>query len=138
MNKHGVVFINGKKQKDLENMQYKYIIRTKGRSLNPTKMQKFGVSNEDLNASRINNDEYILPLTMEVMNKVKKFKSVVSVTRMENTSGVYAPYIYPHSENYKWNEDNFGPLYIPKKGATVTIVLLCQNHTLPCKSASRP
>ncbi|RAJ05064.1 signal peptidase I [Chitinophaga skermanii] len=30
--------------------------------------------------------------------------------------------VFPHdTANYKWNLDNFGPLYIPKKGATVTL-----------------
>jgi len=29
--------------------------------------------------------------------------------------------IFPHDPRYKWNEDNFGPLWIPKKGATVTL-----------------
>ena len=31
--------------------------------------------------------------------------------------------IFPFSSNYKWTEDNFGPLWIPKKGETVEINL---------------
>ncbi len=30
---------------------------------------------------------------------------------------------FPHSPLYSWNFDNFGPIYIPKKGATVNINL---------------
>ena len=30
-------------------------------------------------------------------------------------------YIFPFKASYKWNEDNFGPLYIPKAGTTIEI-----------------
>jgi signal peptidase I len=36
-------------------------------------------------------------------------------------AGEYAPYIFPHDPGYRWNEDNFGPLWLPSKGATVKI-----------------
>ena len=36
-------------------------------------------------------------------------------------SGVYDPRIFPHSPNYTWNVDNFGPLVIPKAGMTINI-----------------
>lgn len=29
--------------------------------------------------------------------------------------------IFPHDSRYKWSVDNFGPLYIPKKGETLAI-----------------
>ena len=29
--------------------------------------------------------------------------------------------VFPHSPNFKWNRDNFGPLVIPKKGVTVNL-----------------
>jgi len=33
--------------------------------------------------------------------------------------GFYEGHIYPFSTFYKWNTDNFGPIYIPKAGATI-------------------
>jgi signal peptidase I len=29
--------------------------------------------------------------------------------------------VFPHSNNFKWNRDNFGPMWIPKQGATVKL-----------------
>ena len=29
--------------------------------------------------------------------------------------------LFPHDPNYNWSVDNFGPLWIPKKGATITL-----------------
>ena len=31
--------------------------------------------------------------------------------------------VFPHSPNFKWNRDNYGPLVIPKKGMTVKLTL---------------
>jgi signal peptidase I len=42
---------------------------------------------------------------------------------MNKPLGVYADYIFPHNPYYPWNEDNFGPLWMPKKGATVKLTL---------------
>jgi signal peptidase I len=35
--------------------------------------------------------------------------------------------VFPHSSLYSWTSDNFGPIWIPKKGATVALTL----ETLP-------
>ncbi|MBN2862095.1 MAG: signal peptidase I, partial [Bacteroidales bacterium] len=35
--------------------------------------------------------------------------------------GEYNYNIFPYDESLKWNEDNFGPLWIPEKGATVKL-----------------
>lgn len=39
-----------------------------------------------------------------------------------NGSGHKLPY-FPNDPQYDWSEDNFGPIYIPKKGATVKLDL---------------
>ena len=47
---------------------------------------------------------------------------MVSVKKQIIPAGNADVYIFPHSpEAYPWNVDNFGPLYIPKKGATVDL-----------------
>ena len=42
---------------------------------------------------------------------------------VDNTckKGEYADYIFPHNPKYAWNEDFFGPLYIPKKGVSINL-----------------
>ena len=67
---------------------------------------------------------YELPLTKENVENLKNFPAVTSITKYENTntnmSGIS---IFPFSPEYSWNEDNFGPLYVPEKGATVLLNL---------------
>ena len=35
--------------------------------------------------------------------------------------GEFAPHIFPYNPVYGWNEDNFGPIWIPSRGATVKL-----------------
>ncbi len=117
----GVVYVNGKKQKLLEKLQYLYRINTNGKSLNSLKMLKLGISSEDMRNSRFPNGDYHLPLTEEAVKQIEKFKSVSSVVKTTFPAGNNEIRIFPHSKYYNWSMDNYGPLYIPQKGVTVKL-----------------
>ena len=109
------LYVNGEKAEDSKGMQYKYIIKT-NRPLDLAKLHDMGVSYEDL---RMNyGDVYIVPLTVEMLKKVKALPNVISVTRERSSEQVF-----PYSSDYPWTRDDFGPLPIPKKGETVTLTL---------------
>jgi signal peptidase I len=57
-------------------------------------------------------------LTQEEVDRLKKYPLAVSVTKIN-----HAPdnAIFPHVEKLQWSQDNFGPIYIPKAGATVKL-----------------
>ena len=115
----GQLFVNGEKADDIEEMQYKYTIITNGTPLNTLKLQDMGIALDDISSV---GDEYFIPLTGEMVKEIKSFHNVVSVTRYEGSG--WDPDIFPFSDNYKWNVDNFGPIYIPKKGVTVKLNML--------------
>lgn len=118
---HGQVYVNGKAQIKLSEMQYKYLIRTDGTRLNPKILQKIGISMEDMDRSYISNNEYLLPLTELAAGKLKGYSNVISMTRIDNFGQDGSDYIFPHNKNFKWNEDNFGPICIPAKGVTINL-----------------
>lgn len=63
---------------------------------------------------------YILPLTEENLNRVRNMRNVVEIAKYE-AEGT-DPNVFPHDPNqYAWNADNYGPLWIPAKGATVQL-----------------
>jgi signal peptidase I len=115
----GDVYINGKKQKDIENKQYNYIVTTDGSLFNSKILSKYGVAKDD--QEMYPGGQYLFPLTAKQVDQFKAIKTVVSVRKYITTEGNYDSYIFPHDPHYSWNVDNFGPLYIPKKGATVKI-----------------
>ncbi len=64
---------------------------------------------------------YYLNMTKATYDKVKTDPNVYSVEIANTKKGVYKNSIFPHNKSYPWNNDNFGPLLIPKKGLTLPI-----------------
>jgi signal peptidase I len=61
-------------------------------------------------------------MTSEMVEKLRANPAIDSVVQTEEPKGTYGYNIFPQKPNlYPWNNDNFGPIYIPKAGATVEI-----------------
>lgn len=61
-----------------------------------------------------------MPLTEDNLARISKMRNVTDVVKYE-AEGV-DPNVFPQSPGtYPWNADNFGPLWIPSKGATVQL-----------------
>ncbi len=64
---------------------------------------------------------YCLNMTEETATKVKADPNVYQVTKRVDRAGSYDSKNFPHNASYPWNNDNFGPLLIPKAGMTLPI-----------------
>jgi signal peptidase I len=118
----GNLFINGKRQKKIEMLQYKYLVQTNGSTISPRVLAKLGVSNDDLKESySAEGSYYALNLDSLTVEKLRKFANVKSVTKFLKRPGIYSENIFPHNPRYPWNEDNFGPLVMPRKGETIPL-----------------
>ncbi|MCD8186785.1 MAG: signal peptidase I, partial [Rikenellaceae bacterium] len=116
---HGQLYVNGEPQQAIPGMQYEYRIRTNGSGLNPVILSDMGISRADISASSAG--EYLIPLTSENAEKIRSFGNVTEVTQ---TQVNYAdPMVFPHDGRYPWNQDNFGPLWVPQKGVIVNLTL---------------
>ncbi len=117
--KNGQLYVNGVVAENPEEMQFDYIVRTNGIPLNRKKLkEEVGISLDDIGLA--STSVYRFPLTVEMVKKLKAFPNVTDIERVEET-GVN-PDIFPFDpEHYPWNVDNFGPLYVPKKGDRVEI-----------------
>jgi len=107
------VFINGVASPNHENMQHNYRIITDGNEINQRFFEKFGIAKAD-RSSYGNN----IPLTQKMLEEIKKITFIKSI-KIEQE---FRP-VFPYSIHYKWNRDNYGPLWIPKAGATVDLTL---------------
>jgi len=63
----------------------------------------------------------VLTLTDENAGQIRQFGNVLSVERISAPDSLWEKEIFPHNPAYPWNLDNFGPLYIPKKGDTLKL-----------------
>jgi signal peptidase I len=55
--------------------------------------------------------------TADSINKA----GLLLATRKTIDTAAYNPSVFPNTSSIKWNIDNFGPLYIPKKGDTIAL-----------------
>jgi signal peptidase I len=114
----GIVYINGQKQKEIPGIQYMYAVQTDGRILNAKKLQQMGIYASDITYEQ---GTLKVPLTTEMAAELKTNKLVSHIERLKQQKYFYNYQIFPNDERYPWNLDQFGPLYIPKKGATIQL-----------------
>ncbi|MGP1452037.1 MAG: signal peptidase I [Segatella oris] len=113
--KNRIVYLNGKANKEPDNVQYSYYVKLKGQM--PTElMDELGISNEDM--ASLNQYGY-LPLTQRAAKKLAARKDIVADIRL-NTDAQTGD-LYPLNAYTGWTRDNYGPVWIPKKGATVKL-----------------
>ena len=121
--KDGLVWINGVQQEIPAGMQLSYKVVTKNGRFNSKTVQGLGLNTSELYFDPALPGYPAMPLTGEMLEKVKQMGSVESV---EANIDVYPPddgwqLIFPFTPTSTWTRDNFGPLWIPSKGATVKL-----------------
>ena len=115
--KDRIVYINGKANKEPDNVQYTYHVKLKQR-LDDDLMKELGITMEDLMS--LNTQGY-MPLTNHAVKELKKRTDVVeSITLNTDASDLD---IYPLNGNLHWTRDNYGPIWIPKKGDSIELTL---------------
>jgi signal peptidase I len=117
--KHSQLYINGAPAQDFPGQEYSYTVVLK-EQLSDKALSQLGLSAEDLRNAGKNQGVRgysNLVLTQKAYETLKSSSSVVSITRNES----YGDDCFPFSDNYQWTIDNYGPLWIPAKGATVNI-----------------
>ncbi|MES2590389.1 MAG: S26 family signal peptidase [Bacteroidota bacterium] len=115
------LFLNSKPGYVAETMQYTYKVKTDGTSFSPKLIEKFDITDPIHNEQDSTGVYYMVNLPNNKVEDFKKLSNVKSVESIIESVGVYNPRIFPHKPTYKWNNDNFGPLYIPKAGVTINI-----------------
>ncbi|MCK4922676.1 MAG: S26 family signal peptidase [Bacteroidales bacterium] len=117
---HGKVYINGEPQPAFEGIQYDYTVQTNGRPLNPRALEDFDLPLSSLGIQY--NPRYSFQLSEQKANRLlTEIDDIIKVTKRERSGYNYL--LFPHSESYRWNEDNFGPVWMPKEGVTVDLNL---------------
>ncbi|MGA1977967.1 MAG: signal peptidase I [Bacteroidales bacterium] len=118
--KGGDVFINGKPVIENKTQQTSYLVHTNGNSINPRNFERLGISRSDQEWTD-SKSSYLLFLTKDEAESLSNLPYITDVGQFHSAKGDYAPYIFPYNPLLKWNEDNFGPLWMPVRGATVKI-----------------
>lgn len=141
--KNDIVYIDGKANKEPELVQYTYFVKLNGMSAADLLGEQYddmrkelGISDEDiqslsqlhggdvdrnvvLNPSVLQYDGY-MPLTKKAIAGLKSHNIIKAIRRVTDRDIYSGPY-YPLNFQTGWTRDNYGPVWIPKKGATLKL-----------------
>ena len=132
--KQGILYVNNEKSFMAQEMQYVYFVTFKN-AINLTDRAKLNFKKEyNVNLASIRDESgngtvFRMPLTKEMVEKIKQDPNVVNVERyinpkpaLDSDRSLDYPY-YPNVKSYNWTEDNFGPLVIPSAGMTIDLTV---------------
>ncbi|HTA26243.1 MAG TPA: signal peptidase I [Bacteroidia bacterium] len=143
------VYIDGKKDELPAESEFKYLIFTK-EPLETSVFKKLDITDEGSTDYQQNGSQYLyeINLTKASLKELQQNPDVVNVEpEIEPANKPDPKQIFPFSAHYPWNVDNFGPLWIPKEGATVKldtanlplykrIITAFEHNTLDVKGAA--
>ncbi len=135
------IFINGVIEADHEEVQYNYYVQTDGVRLSKDYTFKLGISKDDyrnLNPNTQIGLQEILYVGLDPAKPVYHFPLTREMKKeLENNSHIEKIIIEPVRPNdpvfplgatflqgdsiIRWTRDNYGPIYLPEKGATITL-----------------
>jgi signal peptidase I len=141
-----VVYLDGKANKEPDNVQYSYFVKLNNISIKDLFGEQYdevrkelGISEEDVSClSRLHgydvqsgnvlNQEVLqqfdgyMPLTAHAAKELKA-RGVVSAIRPVTDKDFFSGTVYPLNAYTGWTRDNYGPVWIPKKGASIDLTL---------------
>lgn len=113
--KNRIVYLDGKPNKEPENVQYTYYVKLKN-EIPESLIEELGISMEDLASLQRNG---FMPLTKKAVRALAARKDIVESIRI-NTDATVGD-LYPQNAVTGWTRDNYGPIWIPAKGKSIEI-----------------
>lgn len=136
------LYVNGERAKDPKNLEHYYYLMTQGNALTEEQFRLLNISVEDRewinpnnggvipsqieelgflrNANNGFNPIYRVPLTAQALETARKSGFVAAVFA-EPGSWSYGVGYYPLGNRFGWTRSDYGPIWIPKKGETITL-----------------
>ncbi|MDD3636216.1 MAG: signal peptidase I [Bacteroidales bacterium] len=112
------LYVNGSKADSPATLQFKHLVKTDGTMINQRVMDRYDITE----GKRLSQpDEYMLWISEQVADELRNLPNVRSIEKVIESPETWDPEVFPNSEEFKWNIDNFGPLWIPEKGKTVQL-----------------
>lgn len=133
--KDGRVYINGQPGYEPPHSQIQYEVETNGQPFNAEAMlEEYNVDIENAEElTSLGGNKFNMLLTNEAVEKMRKSGLAKSIkpqlihpSQIDNR--LWGQICFPYDLEHKWTIDDFGPIWIPAKGKTLT--LTTQNYNL--------
>ena len=106
------MWVNGEPQEAIPGLQYNYVVQTSA------PFTQYAIDNLGIREYSGYGSGYYMNLTDELAEKVRGLSNVISVNRY-----IYTPNdeVFPQWGAPRWSQDNYGPIWIPARGATIPL-----------------
>lgn len=123
--KNRVIYINGVAQPLPPHHEFSYIVTTTG-SLDPEALYQIGIQDniDDRNKNQVylvGNNTYVISMSDDEKIQLKMMPGVKTIEPKPLDMNDAGSVLFPHLDTLNWNVDNYGPVWIPKKGATIQL-----------------
>jgi signal peptidase I len=115
--KDRIIYLDGKENKTPDEAQFTYRVKLK-RHLTDEEMLDMQITMEDL--AQLNQFGY-MPMTQHAVEKMRKMTDLADSVVLNTEASEWD--IYPLNGNLHWTRDNYGPVWIPKKGESIDLTL---------------
>ena len=110
-----VIYVNGEREPERPGLQLNYFVQTDGHIFSAKYLDKIGISIAD--RVQVDATTWHFPLTETMKNELTYNPHVIDIlVEPESQGGA----VYPLGHN-EWTRDNYGPIYIPRKGDRILI-----------------
>jgi signal peptidase I len=124
--RNGILFVNDQPAFVSPTSATFYVFRTNNVMIDEDQLHEAGIQlnqdDEDPDFLPGSGYSYRINMSVKELEKLKKIPGVIpgSITKEVDTFGVRV--VFPYDTNYfKWSVDQFGPIWVPKKGAAINL-----------------
>jgi signal peptidase I len=118
--KDHIIYLDGVANKEPDNVEYRYLVKV-NKPIPDELAHELGISQEDLAYYYRDAKMYNIPLTQKAKDALMARKDIT--ISIEYFPGDDAGGLYPVNKHTGWTTDNYGPVWIPKKGETIDLTL---------------
>ncbi|MDQ3110498.1 MAG: signal peptidase I [Bacteroidota bacterium] len=112
------IFINRKALPFPQDVVFNFVVKIDSAKRDSVKLEKLGMLRESQQGKYF---LYTLTLLPAQADSLRLIKQIISVDPELTRTGLFDEQVFPHTQKFPWNLDNFGMIVIPKEGATVKL-----------------
>lgn len=123
--KNKIIYINGVAQPLPPHHEFSYLVTTTS-PLDPDQLNDIGIQDNitDRNKNQVylvGNNAYIISMSDNEKVQLKMMRQVKEIQPAPLGDMDKSPVLFPYVASYNWTVDDYGPMWIPKKGATIAL-----------------
>ena len=117
----GDVFVNQTPVQNLPQQKFKFYVKTEIKKIPEAILDSLKIHKNEVTYNPANS-LHVIYMTIRQSEQLQYFPEVRSIQRfIEPVLSFHNPEIFPHDLRYRWTNDQFGPVIIPRKGMTLKL-----------------